>query len=147
MGFTVVSKKWEIKMDIIWLKNEVDFFQKRQKVKLRYLLQYWSYWYDVNTWNVVYNVFFQMENFCWPFGQHLLTKFFLKRPHKKAVFGYNWASKDNGAFNMGLGCVLGLEKHSTIPNLQNVSRLDRCWRPHWILRKVDFWEFWLFTIF
>ena len=56
----------------------------------------------------------------------MLTKYFPKRPHKKAVFGYNWASKDNGGFNMGLGCVLGLEKHSTIPNLQNVSRLNRC---------------------
>ena len=46
---TVVSKNLQIKMDVIWLKNEVYFFQKRQKVILRYLLQYWSYWDDVNT--------------------------------------------------------------------------------------------------
>ena len=77
---------------------------------------------------------FRSVIFCWPFGQHLLTKYLHYICHKNTVFGYNKASKPIGSQNMAVGGVLGFVNCSTRPNLKIVKTeidLNPC---------IEFWE-------
>ena len=77
---------------------------------------------------------FRSVIFCWPFGQHLLTKYVHHIYHKNTVFGYNKASKRIGSQNMAVGGVLGFENCSTRSNLKIVkTEID-------LNARIKFWE-------
>ena len=64
---------------------------------------------------------FYLVNMCWPFGQHLLTKYTLYFVYKNTVFGYHKGLKTNGGQNIVVKHDLGFETCSLTPNLKNVS--------------------------
>ena len=64
---------------------------------------------------------FWSDIMCWPFGQHLLTKYTLYFVYKNTVFGYHKGLKTNGGQNIVVKHDLGFETCSLTPNLKNVS--------------------------
>ena len=73
---------------------------------------------------------------CWPFGQHLLTKYTLYFVYKNTVFGYHKGLKTNGGQNIVVKHDLGFETCSTTPNLKNVSYPGSFDEVYQILEKI-----------
>ena len=84
---------------------------------------------------------------CWPFGQHLLTKYTLYFVYKNTVFGYHKGLKTNGGQNIVVKHDLGFETCSLTPNLKNVSHPGSFDELYQILEKNEFWWFWRFLLF
>ena len=64
---------------------------------------------------------FWSDIMCWPFGQHLLTKYTFYLIHKNTYFDYYKGLKTNGGQNIVVKHDLGFETCSLTPNLKNVS--------------------------
>ncbi len=90
---------------------------------------------------------FWSDIMCWPFGQHLLTKYTLYFVYKNTVFGYHKGLKTNGGQNIVVKHDLGFETCSLTPNLKNVSHPGSFDELYQILEKNEFWWFWRFLLF
>ena len=75
---------------------------------------------------------------CWPFSQHVLTKYTLYTVYKNTVFGYYGTSKTNGGQNIVVKHDLGFETCSLTPNLKNVSHPGSFDEIYQILEKIEF---------
>ena len=90
---------------------------------------------------------FWSDIMCWPFGQHLLTKYTLYFVYKNTVFGYHKNLKTNVGQNVVVKHDLGFETCSLTPNLKNVSHPGSFDELYQILEKNEFWWFWRFLLF
>ena len=90
---------------------------------------------------------FWSDIMCWPFGQHLLTKYTLYFVYKNTVFGYHKNLKTNGGQNIVVKHDLDFETCSLTPNLKNVSHPGSFDELYQILEKNEFWWFWRFLLF
>ena len=90
---------------------------------------------------------FWSDIMCWPFGQHLLTKYTLYFVYKNTAFGYHKGLKTNGGQNIVVKHDLGFETCSLTPNLKNVSHPGSFDELYQILEKNEFWWFWRFLLF
>ena len=82
---------------------------------------------------------FWSDIMCWPFSQHVLTKYTLYAVYKHTVFGYYGTSKINGDQNIVVKHDLGFETCSLTSNLKNVSYPGSFDELHQILEKIKFW--------
>ena len=83
-------------------------------------------------------MYFWSNIMCWPFSQHLLTKYTDCVVYKNTVFGYYGTSKTNGDPNIVVKHDLGFEISSLAPNIKNVSHPESFDELYQILEKFKF---------